>query len=352
MNIKISDSIWWNALQTHVPLFTYNGNTNLTRTYLQHVFKPTQNLNITAGLHTMHFALNNSNALEPRIAGQLQISKKLSVSAGVGVHHQLQPFTTYFFNRTGLNNLKDSLTNINLGFIKSNHFIVGADYLPAPNYRIKVEAYYQQIDGAGVEAKPSSYSTLNEGAFYYMIPKAFCTNKGKGFNRGIEWTIEKFFSNHFYFLHTGSIYESKYLASDARWRGTAFNGKWNAVFLGGYEWKVKTNHLLSVNLKMAMLGGRPHSPVDLVASKQWGDTRLDENLNSAYSLRYKTYLKPDVKISYRLNRKKVSHEFGFSIDNFINYPNVQSIEYDKVKDYAGYSYQNGFFPVIQYKIEF
>jgi Carboxypeptidase regulatory-like domain len=350
--ININDSIWWNAQQVYVPLLKYKGNTHLTKAFVQHQYKPLNNLTISGGLHTMHFALNNSFALEPRLAARWSVHPKVSVSAGYGSHHQLQPFTTYFYNRTGGFNLQDSLTNKNLGFIGSQHFVLGTDYLPIKNYRIKAEVYYQNITGAGVEAKPTAYSTLNEGAFYYMIPKAYCTNNGKGYNVGAELTIEKFFSNHFYFLTTASLYDSRYLASDNIWRKTAFNGSWTFNTLGGYEWDVHQHNKFSINIKLAAIGGRMYSPVDTAQSKLYGDTRLNESTATALSKKYPTYIRPDFKINYRLNRKKVSHEIGLNIDNFINYQNIQSVEYDALRNNTGYSYQNGLFPVVQYRIEF
>jgi Carboxypeptidase regulatory-like domain len=352
IQININDSIWLNYFKAYVPLLDYQGSANFTRAFVQHQWKPTDELIVTLGLHGMHFGLNNSKALEPRIAAKWMVHPKVSLSAGYGNHHQLQPFTTYFYNRISTLSLQDSLTNKNLGLIGSHHFVLGADYLPRKNYRVKAEMYFQRIYGAGVETKPSTYSTLNEGAFYYMIPKPFCTNQGEGYNVGAEITIEKFFSNHFYFLTTGSVYDSRYLASDKVWRKTAFNGGWTFNALGGYEWTVRKNNKFGVNLKFAAIGGRMYTPVDTVASKQAGDTRLDESSAAAFSLRYPTYIRPDVKISYRLNRKKVSHEFGINIDNFINYQNIQSLEYDAVKAKVGFSYQNGLFPVAMYKIEF
>jgi Carboxypeptidase regulatory-like domain len=350
--MKINDSIWWNAFQTYVPLLNYTGNTFLGRAFIQHQWKPKGNINITGGVHTMYFGLNKTNAVEPRLALKWTVNNTIAISAGYGIHHQLQPFSTYFFNRTGINSLKDSLTNKNLGLIASQHFVMGVDVLPRENYRIKLEAYYQLIDGAGVESKQSSYSTLNEGAFYYIIPKAFCINNGKGYNVGTELTIEKFFSNHFYFLGTASIYDSRYMASDNVWRKTAFNGSWTSNALGGYEWVMSKNNTITFNLKLSMLGGRMYSPIDIDQSKLYGDTRLDESIDKALTLRYPTYIRPDVKINYRINRKKASHEIGLNIDNFINQQNIQSIEYDKKKDKTGFSYQNGLFPVVQYRVEF
>ena len=139
LNLNINDSIWWNTFKVYVPLLSYSGKTNLIRGFIQHQWKPNNNLTITGGLHALYFGLNGSKALEPRFAAKWNINQNISLSAGYGSHHQLQPFTTYFYNRTGANSLKDSLTNLNLGLIGSQHFVTGIDILPWKNYRIKLE---------------------------------------------------------------------------------------------------------------------------------------------------------------------------------------------------------------------
>jgi hypothetical protein len=347
--INVDDSIYINWASRYVNLLDFVGNTNLHRGYVQHQYRPSNKLTITGGLHAMLFTLNNSKALEPRLAARYQVNNKLSFNVGTGLHHQLQPFTTYLYNRTGVGNFQDSLTNKNLDFSKSMHLIVGTDWNPIPNYRVKIDAYIQDLSQIAVQSWPSSYSVSNEGAFYYMIPKPFCVNEGKGINKGVELTIEKFFSKQYYFLVTSSLYQSTYLASDKVWRPTAFDGRWTLVALGGYEFKVRKNNTLNLNLKIAALGGRPYTPVDTAASLIANQTVLDST--KAFTQRQSTYFRPDIRVSYRVNRTRVSHEFGFNIDNFTNQQNVQSVEFDNVRKVVGNSYQNGRFPVIMYKAE-
>ena len=54
-------------------------------------------------------------------------------------------------------------------------------------------------------------------------------NNGTGENYGIEFTLERFLSNNFYFLITTSIYESNYKGYDGIKRNTAFNGNYAII---------------------------------------------------------------------------------------------------------------------------
>ena len=72
----------------------------------------------------------------------------------------------------------------------------------------------------------------------------------------------------------------------------------------------------------------------------------------AFTKQHPAYFRPDIRISYRLNWRKVSQEWGLNINNFIDRDNIQSLEYDRTKNAVGYTYQIGFFPVVQYRLEF
>lgn len=67
---------------------------------------------------------------------------------------------------------------------------------------------------------------LNAGSRdYYYNEQGHLKNDGTGHNYGMELTVEKFFSNGYYGLFTGSIYQSKYTGSDGVERNTGFNGR-------------------------------------------------------------------------------------------------------------------------------
>ncbi len=348
--IDINDSILLTSLNRYVKILSFNGATNLSRAYAQHLYKINNNIMLVGGLHAMHLSLNSKASVEPRLAMQVQFNNKWSAQLGSGIHYQTQALTTYFYNRTGLGNFVDSLTNLNLDFTKSKHLILGTHYNMNANFHAKLEAYMQWLSQVPIQNKSTSFSTLNDGAFYYNTTQAFLINTGLGFNRGVELTLEKFFSKHYYFLITSSIYKSTYKGGDNIWRSTAFNGGYSLSTLGGYEFTIHKKNTLNINVKLAWLGGRPYSPIDTLASQLFGDTRFQEA--NAYTLKFPNYFRPDVKIGYRLNAKKYSQEFSLNIDNIINNQNVQSIEYDKLRNKVGYSYQVGIFPIVQYRIEF
>jgi hypothetical protein len=345
----MKDSIWVGWLNGYRRRLDMNGGAGLGRVFVQHQYRPGERVSLVLGVNGMLFMLNGSAAIEPRLGMKVQVRRNVWLSAGAGMHNQLQPMVTYFY-QTRQPSGRDSATNSELGFSRSAHAVLGADWLPRPDLRVKAETYYQHLDRLPVDRTPSSYSMVNDGAFYVITNRPFLQNSGRGYNLGAELTIEKFFTKNYYFLLTGSLYQSLYRGSDRIERHTAFDGTYAANVLLGYDLKLGKKSLLSLNVKATFLGGRRYTPVDTAASLIAKEMVYIDAL--AYTERHPAYFRPDIKIAYRLNWKGVSQEFAVNINNFIDRDNIQNLEYDRDRNRIGYSYQLGLIPVIQYRIDF
>jgi len=175
-------------------------------------------------------------------------------------------------------------------------------------------------------------------------------NHGKGRNYGLELTLEKTFSRGYYFLATVSLYNSKYTGSDKVWRNSAFNGQYVGNLLGGKEWKINEKNSFSADLKLALAGGRPYIPVDLEKSRETGWEVTDKN--RSYEDRLKSYFRIDLKLTYKQNGKKMAQEWFIDFQNVTNTKNIFSKYYDARTQKIKTSYQVGFYPNFNYRIEF
>jgi Carboxypeptidase regulatory-like domain len=328
----------------------FTGNTQLLQAYTQWKYKWNDQLIINSGLHTQLLTLNNRFAIEPRVAVNYFINPKQSVSFGYGLHHQLQPYGMYFFrNKNAQNNTIE--TNKNLDFTRSNQLILAYDVNINTDFRIKLETYYQHLSNVPVEKISSSYSVLNYGATFNNTYKENLVNNGQGQNYGLELTVEKFFSKHYYALITTSVYQSTYKGSDAIWRNTAFNGNYVINTLAGFEKKFKKNYSILIDGKLTVAGGLRYSPIDIIASKANKEATYSDA--QAFTQQNKMYVKPDIKFTVRKDfKRKVALEWALDIQNFINYQNVFLNWYDKNTQTEHPVYQNGRFPTVQLKLEF
>ena len=325
----------------------------LVQPYLQGQFRILEPLTLNVGLHTQYSELNSRFVVEPRAALSYQIAPNHRINFGYGMHHQNLPLPILFLNEEVDGEMRQ--TNRDLDFVRSDHFVLGYDINLGDSWRGKVEAYYQDIRNAGVDAFPSSYSTLTEGAdFEFANDRVSLVNEGTGFNQGIEFTLEKYFSKGYYGLLTSSFFESKYEGSDGIERNTPFNNGYVINLLAGKEFKVGATgkNVLFLDSRLSTSGGRYFTPVDLEASRESGFEVLREDL--AYSEQYDDYFRWDVKFGIRINNrnKKQSHQFYVDLQNVTNNENVFISRYNRLTNNVDQVNQIGFFPDFGYRFQF
>jgi hypothetical protein len=349
LNAKIleSNNVWsqyWN----------FNDYTHLIQGYAQLKYRFNDDLTLNTGIHSQGLALNNSFTIEPRVGLKYQLTEKSALSAGYGMHSQMQPLDVYFYRSLNTDSIYEQ-TNKKLGFTKSQHFVLGYDILPIKDWRIKTEIYYQLLSNIPVTIAPTSFSMLNTGSSFSPNTQGSLVNGGTGTNYGAEITIEKFFSKGYYALITGTLYQSKYKGSDGVEHNTAYNGNYVYNILMGKEFKVgkAKRNVLSFGVKMTQAGGRYYTPIDLAAS-QLAQKQITKSDYYAYSERNSDFYRLDIKTSFTVNSKKrkISQSISFDIQNITNNKNVFAQRYNPVKNEINTAYQIGFFPNFIYKIQF
>lgn len=337
-------------------LVDFDENIGTIRNFISWKYRANEKLSIVSGIQNMNVLLNNQSTIEPRIALQYKASPTTLISAGYGLHSNMESIHNYFAqvpSTTGGYNEP----NKDLGLLKAHHYILGAEKRIGRNFRAKVEAYYQDLYNLPVENDPnSSYSTINEGLEFNYVD---LVNRGTGKNYGIEFTLEKFFDNQYYFLMNASLYESKYTALDGIERNTRYNGNYLVNFLSGYEFTglgKKNNQSLNLNAKIFYGGGK--KILSLLRDDQ-GNVAVDpaNNLYWDHKNAYENKLQ-DIHLivlsaSYKWNRKKATHELFLTLDNITNTKGKLQEFYDEREPgQVGYMKQFGFFPNLLYRVYF
>jgi hypothetical protein len=331
-----------------------NSTAGLVQSFLHWQFRAAERITLNTGLHYQVFLLNHSSAIEPRFGANFKLTPKQSFNIGYGMHSQMQPTIYYFYS--SYNPYSNTYTTSNRGLKLSNsqHAIASYDNNFAKNFRLKLESYYQYLYNIPVEKYyASSFSMINVGNALEGIPLVdSLENKGTGKNYGVELTVEKFFSNHYYFLTTVSVYESKYKGSDGVEHSTSYNGGYVFNALGGYELSLdqKKNKFISLDLKYTQAGGNRYTPIDLEQSNIQGKTVYYEA--QAFGKKQKDYSRFDVKLSYKTNRKKTSQIVFITVENIFNTQNMLRESYNVKQQSIQKEYQLGLFPYGGYRIEF
>ncbi|HEV7348099.1 TonB-dependent receptor [Telluribacter sp.] len=336
----------WNADEAFVML----------QPYIQWKYFLSEKLTLSLGASSLYNSINTNSfsPFEPRAGLSWELPNRQKLTFATGLHSQLMPTYTYFYGEdlrstTGF----AKLPNRDVGLTKSWHWVTGYSRLLGQNMRLLAEAYYQRLFDVPVEAAPgSSFSVLNTGSAFSRIFPGQLVNEGIGRNYGVELTLEKFFSDGYYFLVTTSLFDSKYQAKDGVWRNTDFNGRYAFNALFSKEFVIRERSRLNLGAKFTAIGGRWYGPVDEAASRNQQEiVYQDAGRNT---LQFAPYRRFDIKTEYKINRSGITHTIAIDLVNALGIQNLLSLSYAPQPDgsFIKQEYQLGFLPVFYYRIDF
>ncbi len=328
---------------------------SMGRTYLSWKHRVNNELTIVSGLHNTNVFLNNKYTVEPRVAATWKTSERASFNFGYGMHSAMERVHHYFAQVSDAEgNLHQP--NQDLGLLKAHHFVAGYTYNIAPDLQARVEAYYQYLYDLPVASDSSFFSTINEDLEFQYTG---LVNEGTGTNYGIEFTLQKFFSNNYYFMINGTWFQSNYTALDGVKRSTRFEGDYLFNLLGGKEFSGlgrKQNKTLAFNARLFLGGGKKVLPVmrdangnasvNLATGDIWDESRAYESaIEDIYNLSFST--------SYKWEKPKATHELLLNIDNLTDNKGRLTEFYDaNATNGIGHTTQFGLLPNLMYRIYF
>ena len=324
-----------------------DGNTNLISGYTSSSIGLSDRVTLSVGLNAQVLTLNNHWTVEPRAGIKWQATPKASFALAYGLHSRMEKMDVYFV-RTRSTGTEP--VNKDLDFSKAHHVMLSYGCRLSDNLNLKIEPYFQHLFDIPVIAD-SSYSVLNRVDFY--VEEAL-KNKGKGRNFGVDVTLERYLNDGVYYMISGSLFSSKYKGGDGKWRNTKYNRQFIINCLSGKEWMLGQDkqNILGINLKMTMQGGDRYSPVDRVATLDDPDKVVQHDETKAFTKQFSPMFIVNYTISYKINKKKVSHEFA-----------LKGLNATGCKEYYGheYNFKTGeikplrsatALPNISYKLEF
>jgi hypothetical protein len=320
------------------------------QSYISWKWRLTDDLTFVSGFHGSYFSLNNEFNLEPRLGLNFQIDPKQTINVGFGMHSKIESIYAYYMIRNTAEGESFS-PNSNLGLSKAQHYVLGYNYRFNKNLNSRIELYYQRLYNIPVEDNDTSvFSMINSDEGY--IEEAL-VNDGKGYNFGLELTLERYFTNRYYFLFTGSLYNSKYITRENIWRNTKYNGNYSINFLAGKEFNLGSlqgKKVLGINTKVYYNGGLRYVPVQLEESRKDGESVY--NASKAWDNRLDNIFQMNLCITYRINRPKAGHEFILDIYNITNANGRTWEYYNEYTDRIDYDRQLNIMPNIMYRIHF
>jgi hypothetical protein len=336
-----------NAEPIGTPLQTVvseKGSSNLLSAYSNSTFNVNEKLTINGGINTQIFTLNKHYTIEPRVGLKYQIAPAQSISFAYGLHSRLERLNYYFVKNNGGEGV-----NKNVNFTKSHHTVLGYDVSLSEFTHLKVEAYYQHLFNVPVIAD-SSFSMINQQNDWFFNGKL--QNSGKGKNYGVDITFEKYLSKGYYYMITGSIFNSQYKGGDNIWRDTRYNRNYAFNFLIGKEWEMGKNkqNVLGLNARLSYQGGDHYSPINTMFSNQNQEVVFDET--KAFSKQVSPAFTSHFTASYKINKKKSAQEIALKIINATQFKEFMGFQYNYQTQKVDEHREAIFIPNLSWKIEF
>lgn len=300
------------------PVSAGEGNTILLSAYNTSLLQLNERVALNFGINGQYLTLNKHWTLEPRIAVKWQAGPRVSLAMAYGLHSRMEKLDIYFISREGADNR-------DLDFTRAHHLQLSYERKLGENLHLKIEPYFQYLFRVPVIAD-SSWSVLNRKDFYATN---LLVNRGKGMNLGVDITLEKYLNKGLYYMFTGSVFQSRYSGGDGRWHSTRFNRNFIFNVLGGKEWMLgrKKQNILSLNLKLTLQGGDRYSPVLREATLEHPDYEVRYDEHRAYARQFSPDFITNYTVSYKINRRKVAHEFA-----------IKAINAGNCKEYYGHQY--------------
>jgi hypothetical protein len=320
---------------------------DLIQAFTQSSFNLGQKVSLTAGVHSQLFTLNNHLSLEPRLGVSWDFRPDQRLSIGYGNHSQLEMLQIYFARVER----DDKITrpNLNLDFSKAHHIVLGYQKALGQRTQLKLEPYYQKLNNIPVVPN-SAFSMINLQQDWFV--NEALVNDGTGRNIGLDVTLERYLHNGFYYLVTGSIFDSKYIGGDGIERNTRYNKGYLLNLLVGKEWKVGKgdNNILSINGRLNFMGGDWMSPVDEDATHKAERVIYDDT--KAFSEQMPNVNLFHFTVNYRKNKPRHSSIWSLQIINAFAAPEFYGYKYNLQTNEIEPDEEVLMMPNISYKIQF
>jgi len=329
------------------------GQTGIAEAYGQWRFRFHPDWTLNAGMHGTLLLLNNAWALEPRAALEWQQTPSRTLSIATGLHAKPEHISAYFLQQENVTETLGKNISQDLKLNKAMHAVLGYRERFGESWRFSAEAYFQYLYHLAISTGgDQTKALLNTVDIWEIIGLDSLESSGVGYNTGLDVTVEKFFSDRWYIMATGSLYRSKYQGADKQWYSTRFDRGYTGNVVGGREWPVgrERRNTIGLNGKVNFQGGHRRDDIDLEASRAAEKTVLVEG--GQWAVKVPAYYRIDFGVRYTINRSRATHSIMLDVQNTSNRQNVFDEYFNPETGNIEASYQTGIFPFLNYRIEF
>lgn len=260
--------------------------------FLQTTFSPFSNLKLTTGLRYDYFDFNKEGKISPRISGTFALSDKSSLNFAYGNYYQ-----TPGAYQIAIDTLNHYLTSS-----LATHYIIGFEHIINEDMKFSVELYFKDLKNV---LTPNDTNNI-------------ISNKGSGYSEGIEFYLQKKFTDGF--VGSFSYTYSKSIRKDGD-NLPEYLFEYDRPHILNLIFGYEIFSSLQLGVKFQYATGNPYTPYTGIIKKQDGYYIVNGEKNSA---RYPDYHKIDVRLDKTFNLGKWSINTYLDLWNIYNRANVIS----------------------------
>ncbi len=299
--------------------------------YVQATRDLSHRLNVTLGGRFDHYDFLGKLRFSPRAGLSFRLTGKLSWRASYGQYFQ-QPLFLF---------LTAFPQNRYLVPIRADHYVTGLTYMASPTLRFTLEAYAKNYKDCPVSTQFPALSLANVGDTFAVRDILFpLTSAGRGRARGVEFFVEKKFTDRWFGQTNFAWLRSRQAGLDGLQRPSVYDYPRIANLVGGYRLNAKWEF----SLRAAYLAGRPYTPFrdDVSRLQQRGIFDL-ARVNAE---RLPDYFRVDIRADRTFTVRDKPLLVFVGLQNALNRRNVAGIGWNRATNSMQLGEQLGLFPLV------
>jgi len=297
--------------------------TTKTALFLQSTFKIFDPLIITTGLRYDYFELTKENNFSPRLSLSYNLTDKTTFNLAWGKYYQSP--ASY--------QIAPDERNLLLKSSYADHYIAGIEQRLGYDTKASIEIYHKELSNLIVD--PDSSNLL--------------INTGSGYAQGVEFSLQKKFTDGF----VGSASYSYSTSQRRDYDQTAlYDFEYDRPHIINLIFGLEMGAGWQIGAKFQYASGNPYTPVIGVYSKDGNTYLIDGEKNSA---RYPDYHKLDLRIDKQFVFNNWSFSVYLDLWNVFNRDNVISYSFNAEKDGTVTTtprYDFGIMPILGFTAKF
>lgn len=193
--------------------------------------------------------------LSPRISKSFKITKDgdWTLNSSLGRYYKIPPYTIL-----GYKDNSGVFVNKNIEYIRTDHAVLGLEYLINKSSRITLEGFWKQYANYPVSLR-DQVSLANKGGGFEVLGSEPVVSNGDGRTYGAELLFQQKFTGNFYGIAAFTVYKSEFTNGIIEeYSPSVWDNNLLISLLGGY----KLGKNWEVSARYRYLGKTPFAPVD------------------------------------------------------------------------------------------